>query len=1612
VLLPFLPLALALATGPAAGATALASRGPAPQVLGVRGDPSQEPDSEAETRPYRIPDHGAAKSRMERAEEHAAARRYGEALTELQTVLEEYRGDLLAAEKPAAAGRAPSSAQAVFPGASRRARERLLRLPPEARALYRQRYERDATAAYERARDRGDRGTLAEVARRWPLTEAAQRAWWTLGDLEMERGEADKARAAWRRALAALLEDPGLELSTAPDWRKAEERLGSAPSSASDPLRAGARRRAELALASLETEAGPAASAPVADALHPLAPRPAQAAPSAQLESWPEPRTLPRHPFLSAGEALFPVRIGDALLVSTTLRLIALHAWSGAVLWDSGEPEGWGDIVTDRERAPYFEGVDDRAAIVAPAAGGRVALAALQIPLTFVGSYHYSSNVAVTTIIPDRRLFAFDLESGRRLWSHQPPPGWDGESGGFADRMSVAGPPIVCGSRVLAPFYRLQGRIDYHVGCFDLETGALLWSTALISGQRELNMFGRAEHEFCAPPLVVSGDRVVALTQLGTVAALDLFTGELLWETPYDQIPLPRNAIGGFKAPLRRSVWRNAPPVVVDGVVVATPYDSLEMSGIDLDTGTVLWSVGHPTIQELCGGASVDLLVGARGNLVFLSGSGLAALASPRSLRQAPPAAPRWVDADEEYLEKVTWRPVLAGDRILVPLKEHRVEVDAETGVAIASTAWDPSGTGGNLTVGPGEVCSVSNTHAAGWFDWNLLTEKARADVKAHPDDASRALALGRLLADRAASEWQRGQTDPARAHLAEAESALEGSLASLKEGERSPAAAEMHRVLRTQARLKAGLADRAGALAALKRARGLAPDAGALRDTLLEEIALLRASAGRDPRQNPAYRDALAAIEHASPDLPILCEGAPPDAGELSREPDTGLPLLLPVVGSLARKDSAPFEVPAGLWVLFERATGAASAGDSAAEFLELHAVLERFPDVELAQGSAAQIASDRIGRLLREGRRDGYDAFEARAQKLFDEAVASGDEAKLGLVGRLYPHSRAAESADDRRLARAMEAGDPATVASIVQSILPRASPGAAGAGWHMADASEREIRTLLRLSAAMSRAGNRELSTGLLRSLASIRGDVRSDLDGDGGRTLAELAAGSAPRRARPAPSALGHFRELHREVRPISSEWEVVGRLPPEDASADEGGEGDRGLEGYAVLRATERGYALVNALVGPPDSEPEFAFPDVRIPTPSATLGSSNTPWSRRTALAPGRILVATVSGVSAIDTQGTMAWAWRPEGSTPASVSLACGSGVAVVCADLATGRRFLQALDAHSGVELWRVPILDPGLASVPVLSGSRVALLPARGRRRCLSLDLFTGRDPVSFQLESPAGASAPDDAWTEGDLLVVPWFLQAREPSTNQILAYDLRNGGRAWRLALGDDRAAPMTPAPVVPGGPAAGADRDGGPDARELVAVLQCSDRTWLLLRPPLSANDRTGSASIAELSPRIGALSPLPNVRIALTDRVLGLVGAGRVRIPATQLFLLASREGSNDARIRAIDLAAGAELWAQPLKHAFPDMYQIPAPYTPMPLPALSDDTVAVVYSLLPNSNISSSTFLVCLDKQSGRDLVYLPLSPALGKCDSIRLHPLGSGLLVRGLGGLEVLR
>jgi outer membrane protein assembly factor BamB len=372
-----------------------------------------------------------------------------------------------------------------------------------------------------------------------------------------------------------------------------------------------------------------------------------------------------------AGAEIVPVLARDQVLVSTTLRLFALDACSGEILWSAGPPRGWEELEPEAY-ARAFVGLDHEQLLVAPAAGERIAVAALQVPWTR-RDYEEWQGLAIAIPLPERRLFAFELASGAPRWDHAPPPGGDGAGGAFSERMSLVASPLVVGARVLVPCTSDESSIDYHVACYRLETGALLWTTFVTRGQVERNLFGRQSLEFATAPLVAAPDgrTLLAQTDLGLVAALDLATGEVLWRTEYAPLPLPQAK--GYAAQKRKEVWRVAPPLVVGEVVLATPRDGAELLALELSSGRRLWAEPMESLRALDGDdqRGLDHLIGADADALYLGGEKVCALAKGGGLASDGGWQVRFT---LPLAGSAAARARLAGDALFVPTRTEVLE--------------------------------------------------------------------------------------------------------------------------------------------------------------------------------------------------------------------------------------------------------------------------------------------------------------------------------------------------------------------------------------------------------------------------------------------------------------------------------------------------------------------------------------------------------------------------------------------------------------------------------------------------------------------------------------------------------------------------------------------------------------------------------------------------------------------------------------------------------------------------------------------------------------------------------------------------------------------------
>jgi outer membrane protein assembly factor BamB len=1285
---------------------------------------------EGEARLFRVPSDPDAAVRADNALRFASEENWARAVEELQVLFDEHADAVLPTRF---SDKVPSQFD-LHTGAATWAMQLLSGLPPEARATYRERFGDAAQGAFATAREDADPRALAEVAGRFPFADAARAACVALGDLELARGDAAAALAAWERAgLLAKLQGASL----GPELERRRAAAGALMARVS--AEAGeALRRGGLHLPGPADGAGPV--------------------PLASADRWVN-AELDFEPFNGMRRSekynLFPVLAGDKLLVSTSLRLYCLDVYSARILWATQPVPGW-ETRTGSERARLFDRIARDLCLIAPAAGSGVAVAALQIPYEDAEDHDYQG-IDIMGPLPERRLFAFDLATGQPLWNHAPPPGWDGESGSYEQTMLVAGPPVVHGARVLVPSYRIRGRIDLHVACYDLLTGKRLWSTGLISGQGELNMFGRQTQEFSGAPVVVEDDAVYVLTQLGTLARLDLFTGRIVWEARYEQIPIPKNV--GWEDKDRPVVWKNAPPVVTRDVVVATPHDSRLLLAADKESGSILWSYDF---NNLPAGPGIEkplykVLIGAEDDTVYLGGTAqsssavgiVSALQKPGGLRfksttrlgqRYEPFQARWSVELQGNAETMP-RPVLGSEEVLIPSMGSLLVVDRRTGqdLSLKTSAWTESDYG-NLLAGNGVLVKVGNRKVAADFDWGILLDRAEAALAARPGDVDARVDHAALLLRRARAFGEERRFDEARPLVARARTSLEEVLRGAGGTRDARVAQPLYQVLSEEARLAQIDADPERALAALRDALALASSAEEVRDTLLQEEALLRS------RDRDRWLATLAKLEHEAGDLPL-----PRERLEESAEWLAGESLYV-----FAPADLRGADIPVALWVLFARADAEARALDLEGALRDLHAALARYGSRPLAFGlTVADVARARIARRIELDGPGPYAPFEEVARTLFERAAAARDAGLLAEVARLYPHAAAARRAEALRLEWSLAAGDARGSAAL---LYPALDPGS--------ELTRSDALLLARLAHLLAVAGNTKLEQGLLASLGASFPDEPAP--GAGGKTFGELLR--EQQQVSPAPPPAPTFGESLTKTSARDGRFDRVASL------ALAAGDGESPPVQLDLFLDRRELVALASDAPGQPRWVHEF----------------EDNPGDDALAVSDGRVLAGvrdTVVALAAGD--GTLAWSWTASGEEIESLTVESGMALCLTrLEDEATGRprQTLHALDASGGVPLWSLPTGERTDWLAPVCGdGLAVLCYPLWSQpSMALVVDLYRGRILREVDLGVAVLAESWRGAWIEDGKVLVPFFNASRDGS--RLEAFDLGTGSEAWTLAL--------------------------------------------------------------------------------------------------------------------------------------------------------------------------------------------------------------------------------
>jgi outer membrane protein assembly factor BamB len=294
------------------------------------------------------------------------------------------------------------------------------------------------------------------------------------------------------------------------------------------------------------------------------------------------------------------------------------------------------------------------------------------------------------------RLLAIELESGRLVheWSLDK-AGWSFDGGAVGE-----------GDNLYVPLrYRLEGRPQSYLACYDIVTGHQKWRVRMASA--EITGHGEYDEVTYTLPTLANGLLYVA-THLGVVIALEPETGRPRWAITYRRTSEidPRSSVAGG--------WRQrsaSPCVVANGTAFVAPHDAPAIFAMDSETGKILWAeegaVGRETVHLL---GTVGQSVVATGDAVyFLDGDNGKPLARL-------PIGSRAQESDPVFrsggIMRGYGRGLLTRDRVLWPMRDRLITLrwQGKSAEVVAETLLFPRGaSGGNIAFSEGFFTIAGN---------------------------------------------------------------------------------------------------------------------------------------------------------------------------------------------------------------------------------------------------------------------------------------------------------------------------------------------------------------------------------------------------------------------------------------------------------------------------------------------------------------------------------------------------------------------------------------------------------------------------------------------------------------------------------------------------------------------------------------------------------------------------------------------------------------------------------------------------------------------------------------------------------------------------------------
>lgn len=451
--------------------------------------------------------------------------------------------------------------------------------------------------------------------------------------------------------------------------------------------------------------------------------------------------------------ALFPLAVGDVVLMRTASNLLAVDFSTGKRLWEVPEDDtlemapGVPAAEVPMRRATMMAGVRQRLWVDMTygtlSSDGRDVFAIEDLEVCYgpSGAVLFRPGRAAMRNLqlgpgmnndqpaPFNRLAAYDIRTGRLKWNI------GGPSGPHALRQAETfflGPPLP----LMGQLYVMgENKGEVRLLVLDGATGNLLWSQQLAVSEQGIaqDVLRRGAG---ASPSYADGV-LVCPTSAGAIVGVELATRSLLWGFPYGrERGRNRTNVAMSMAPGQAgtSRWSDGDVCIADGRVLAAPVGCESLYCLSLIDGKELWRTARQNDLYV---AAVDknraVLVGRR---------------AIRALRMAD-GKPTWEGRTVTLPNEATpsGHGFLAGDQYFLPLSSAEVaRVDLTAGKIAEVTKSRKESVPGNLICYRGWVISQGMEGVEAFYQ--LKTAKAESDrrLAANGEDADALSLRGQIL--------------------------------------------------------------------------------------------------------------------------------------------------------------------------------------------------------------------------------------------------------------------------------------------------------------------------------------------------------------------------------------------------------------------------------------------------------------------------------------------------------------------------------------------------------------------------------------------------------------------------------------------------------------------------------------------------------------------------------------------------------------------------------------------------------------------------------------------------------------------------------------------------